>query len=161
MADLIRLTDDDWQHLLPERPYTLGAREIMLRPVTVDEIALCVKYAGGIKAAMAEAGIDRANVMARLPEVIAIVIDRFPAVLEILTGIHRDDLRRLPAGELLALANEVADINLFSREGLEKNFLALADGISRMMSGASETLPSSSSKEATRGGRSGPAPSDS
>lgn len=161
MSDLKRLTDDDFKALLPETAHFLGKTAVMLKPLTLEEIAHCtaVLDTERLREAFGREGITPQNAPQRMSRVCGIVLEQAPELLEIVTGVHRDDLRRLPARALMGLADRVTEINLGSKGGLEKNWIAFAGLTATMVIGALRTPSTTCSSGDTDGATSGGIPS--
>lgn len=152
MPDLKRLTDDDWGALLNVETVQLGRTLVEVRPYGLEELAVI----GAIWRRVAGAkGISAGDMADRIDEVIEAAPEYLPHLMEMATGIHRDDLKRLPASKQMEMAAAIIRVNADSKEGLIKNFMGLVGAVTLMMSGgaASDTpmSPSTSSATATAG----------
>lgn len=138
MTDLqtpIRLTNDDWQDLLPGTEIKLGKSVISLYPLGVGLLTEVIRKLNLIKDEIIEAGIDFTNFsdIKKLLPLTSVILEKCPEIIQTATNIHVDDIKRLPLDTCVKLINDVIDINLKSKEGLEKNFIALTQKISSMV----------------------------
>lgn len=121
--EIARLTDDDWGDLLPGYPVTLGKTTIVIKPLGIADLK---DVSTKIQAIMG-GDIDSIDIdsEAGINALFNRFIEHAPEVLEMATGVHRDDIKRLPIGKGVELVKAAIEANLNSGKSLRKNFLAL------------------------------------
>lgn len=132
--ELKRLTDDDWADLLPGQPVTLGKTTIVISPLGVGDL----KAVSTVIMAMIEKGglpMDAVDVDSDegLAKLFVTVLDGAPALLELASGLHRDDIAKLPIIKGIELVRVILEVNIASKEALEKNCVALGDAIKKVI----------------------------
>lgn len=149
----IRLQDKDWELLFPEKEYTLGATKIVLRPLTLGQLAYFKQSMATIAPKLEKKGITRANYDAteNIIFIAGLLIDVMPGLLSELTRVHEEDITSLPLDALVNLVKVLIDMNLEAKEGLEKNFKALGVALEGILSGGSETQSTNLSQQDTGG----------
>lgn len=147
MADKIRLSQDDWGLLFPDKKYKLANVDLTIRPLTLTQLAT-------FKAKMEEAGPkieargvtrDNYNTTENIIFIAGLVVDIMPELLSEVTGIHEDDIKQLPLNALVELLTFVIEMNLECKDGLEKNFKTLGQTMEGILFGGTSEIPSKSS----------------
>lgn len=133
-GDKIRLSDEDWAELLPGRELRLGKTSLTIKPLGLEDLAEVIKQIRAVWGMFQEKGITPKNY--RKPdnmETIAItIINEVPGLLESLTKLSIEDIKRLPLAPVVTMLNLAIDVNLESQEGLEKNLGDLAAKMGRL-----------------------------
>lgn len=146
--EIKKLDDKDWEALLRVTIFRLGERDWPLRPIGLEDLGEITQSLKRITGELKEAGVTLANFQSeKLDVVLTMVVKDAPDILEKLTGLHRDDIRRLPLDILVALFNQALDVNLASQDDLAKNLTALAEKVGSLAAGAVQSMPSSPSFE--------------
>jgi len=147
--DAKRLTDADWDLLLPEKVAKLGSTEIPIKPMGLETLASVIRDVKSIQGELTEAGITLQNYsdIDKLIAMTSAVLDRIPEAMQKASGIHVDDLKRLPLNAAVHVLGVVLDANIDSHEGLEKNLLDLAGKIGKLTDTGLGTSSSSSSDQ--------------
>lgn len=114
--EFLELDEDDFAVLLPEEKYTLGKREIILRPLSLEDSAILMaairKDWPALMEDLVERGITLDNVEDQMISLGEVVIHRVPLVLAIMTGVHPDSIARIPLVDAVKLFNKALKINL-------------------------------------------------
>lgn len=121
----MKLSDGDWKNLLPGEAVQIGSTVIDIAPLTLEQLAKVIRRVSAMR--RKDATED---------EIIDSMIAAAPDILEICTGLEKDDIRRLPAKTAFTLIEAVYRINKISQEGLLKNFRAAADVIRTTLNAA-------------------------
>jgi len=121
----IKLSDKDWEILLPAKPFKIGTQTIYLRPLTIEQISRGIAELNALREELVKRGIDAENYQVRLPEVFECVLDHALGLLAEITGIEAEDLRRLPVSVGVALLEAILEAN-------GDDFLALAERLRKM-----------------------------
>lgn len=149
----VKLTDQDWEDLFPGEPFKLGKTEITIIPLDLESLAVVLKKVRSLADILQKRGVTLMNF--NNPFQIPVLVENFlteaPEAFEAMTGVHQDDLKRLPIGTAIELFTVALSVNSKSHKSLVKNLKALAGEITQMTNGVSEIQSSSSSKAVTRG----------
>lgn len=155
MEKIKRLDDNDWEALLRVEVFRLGNRDWPLRPIGLEDLGEITKSLRRIAGELSNAGVTLQNFQSeKLDVVLTLVVNNAPEILEKLTDLHRDDIRKLPLDILVALFNTALDVNLASQDDLAKNLTALAEKMGSLAAGATQLTPLSPSFERGTAGES-------
>jgi hypothetical protein len=153
--EIQRLDDKDWEALLRVEVFRLGNRDWPIRPVGSDDLGEITESLKRISGELSEEGVTLDNFRTeKLDVILTLVVSNAPEIIEKLTGLHRDDIRKLPLDVLVALFNKALDVNLASQDDLAKNLTALAEKMGSLAAGAMQSTPSSPSFERGTAGES-------
>ena len=133
MVEPVRITEEDWETLLPVTEFSIGKTKLYLQPMGAEDVAKALESFKGLQVGHA---IDFA-------EVPGLVIKHCPHVIARASGLHKDDVRRLPPALLLELVVKLVDINLKDYDKLVKNLGALAGHLGSLAELVQETSSSS------------------
>lgn len=124
-----RIAEKDWDSLLPSKVHMLaGKLPVRLEPAGIHKMELLSSKILVVTAVLEAAEItwesleDKQKLAAALP----LIIQAIPEVLAELSGIHIDDLARLPLEVLVPLCYDVIEVNMASLDYLQKNLQSLA-----------------------------------
>jgi len=140
----IKLSDKDWEILLPEKPFKIGTQTIYLRPLTIEQISRGIAELNALREELAKRGIDAENYQARLPEVFECVLDHALGLLSEITGIEAEDLRRLPVSVGVALLETIIEANGDDFLALAERLRAMSDRLRGLVSGLQSSFAGSS-----------------
>jgi len=117
----------DLDALFPGETLTIGNQSIIIRPLNIEQIAILSKKLKGIGTILGDIGVtwDNYNEHANLFKLAVTVIDNFPDILEEASNIAIKDLQALPIDLIVAIVDKILDVNLKSKDSLEKNFKSL------------------------------------
>jgi hypothetical protein len=131
MSQKVKLTPEDWNSLLPETAYSLGNTKLQLRPMTITEIAKIARIIQNSMELFKEKQITIANYMS--PENVSLIVDILattaPDIISDCAGLDIDDVKALPYDYMLKLVVALIEVNLQSKDSLEKNLTALTTAI--------------------------------
>ena len=136
-----KLTDEDWDLLLPGEEVKLGATRIDLKPLGFQEFVLTVRRLGQVRDVLAKEGLtlENFNEPENLLKLVVVVMDEVPELLSDILDVDKADLQRVPVTTMVEVARKVIEINVKSQEGLLKNLTALARGMGEITSSVSGT----------------------
>ena len=136
-----KLTDEDWDLLLPGEEVKLGATRIDLKPLGFQEFVRTVRRLGQVRDVLAKEGLtlENFNEPENLLKLVVVVMDEMPELLSDVLCIEKADLQRVPVTVMVEVARKVIEINVRSQEGLLKNLTALARGMGEITSSVSGT----------------------
>jgi len=140
----IKLSDKDWEILLPAKPFKIGAQTIYLRPLTIEQISHGIAELNALREELAKRGIDAENYQARLPEVFECVLDHALGLLAEITGIEAEDLRRLPVSVGVALLEAIIEANGDDFLALAERLRAMSDRLRGLVSSLQSSFAGSS-----------------
>jgi hypothetical protein len=147
MAEKINLTNEDWEALLPESDYTLGKTKLPLRPLGVTEVAKVAKVIQKSMALFAERKItmDNFGEPQNIVVLVDVIMEHAPDLVSDCSGLALEDVKALPVEWAVDLVRALIDLNIKSKESLEKNLRALAEAMKKLggENGESETLSNS------------------
>lgn len=150
-----RIVDADWDNLLPGKEMAIGQTSFTIRPLGFGDFTSAIKKIESIQGKLTEAGVTASNYKKsdKLFSVASLIMSEIPEVLSEASGVHIEDLNRMPISIVIDIISQVIDVNIESQQGLSKNFSALAGKVRELMSGvgASQIQSSRSSRQATVG----------
>jgi len=127
MAERTRL-DLDWDSLFPGSDLTIGKQTIPIKPLSLFQLAKVTRTLKGFGKLLSEEGVSWENYQQQdnIVLIASVLLDQFPEVLSEASNIHVEDIQRLPLESIVSVLDKVLEVNLESRESLEKNFKSLA-----------------------------------
>jgi len=132
-----RRIETDWDALFPSHKFSLGTSDssIDLFPLSLESLSSVSKELKKLGEALAKEGIDWENfsIPGNLIKVAYVVLNDVPAILSEATDIHIDDIKALPIDIVVELISAIIDVNMKSKESLEKNFSSLTGKLQAMM----------------------------
>jgi len=143
----IKLSDKDWEILLPEKPFKIGTQTIYLRPLTIEQISRGIAELNALREELAKRGIDAENYQARLPEVFECVLEHALGLLSEITGIEAEDLRRLPISIGVALLEAILEANGDDFLALSERLRKMTDRLRGLVSGLQSSFAGSSGED--------------
>lgn len=122
-----RLSDRDWEILLPGTPHKIGETDLSIVPLGLESTKKAVGVIRNSFDVLREKGITPANYSdpQNIIEITALVLEQAPEFLVECSGLHLDDIKRLPLGTAVGLVSKVIEANVQSNEDLVKNLTAL------------------------------------
>lgn len=117
----------DIESLFPGEPLKIGNQSVIIHPLNIEQIAVLSKKLRGIGAILSELDVtwENYNTQANLFKLAVVVIENFPDILEEAANINIADLKVLPIEVIVLILDKILDVNLKSKEALEKNFKSL------------------------------------
>lgn len=118
----------DWDSLFPGDTVTIGSSQVVIKPLGIFALATIAKQLKGFTAVVGAEGVtwDNYGQPESIIKLSSILLEQFPSVLAEASNIEEEDLVRLPIEHIIAIVDKVLEVNLKSRENLEKNFQSLA-----------------------------------
>ena len=120
-----KLSPSDWDKIIHTAEISFGETTVQIRPAGLIEMSLLIEDANAVLATAAAKGITVGNIGERAFELFQIVMTHAPAILEALSGVHRDDIARLPIAKSVELLKAIVEVNLDSPKALAENINAL------------------------------------
>ena len=124
-----RITDDDWKVLFPGKTHFIGGKiPIHIEPAGIAQIQVIASRLMEITSIMTQVGLDLKNLESpeQLSLALPVIVQYIPDVLAELSGLHKDDIARMPVSAVLPLAMDILEVNRASMEYLQKNLQSLA-----------------------------------
>lgn len=118
----------NFDSLLPGKTVTIGNEAIDIKPLSIVTIASVVRQVKALGGLFSEEGVtwENYNTPQSLFSIVTIIMDATPSLMEELTDIDINDIKQLPLEAVVTLFTAVIDVNIQSKEALEKNFESLA-----------------------------------
>ena len=126
MAELTRITESI-EELFPGGVVRIGDQQIAIRPLGLGAVASISKKAKEIGIALELEGVtfDNCKDQKSIITIATLILGQFPDILEKVTNIDQEDLNKLPIEVIVTIVDKVVEVNLKSKESLEKNFESL------------------------------------
>lgn len=157
----MKLTNKDWDLLLPGKDVKLGHQRLTIAPMNLEKIK---GVSLGIKPLYDEfmkRKITFDNCLKeKLDETLDVLMDKAPDLLAAGIGLSVEDLKRLPIDKTIEIFDMFIQVNKFSKDGLEKNLKSLIVAVPAAINGVSEIVYSFSSMPDTAGKTSKNTPSE-
>lgn len=114
--------------LFPGKAITLGTGSVEIKPLSIVTLASVVRKVKNIGPILLDRGVtwENYNEPQNLFTIVEVIMDNVPHLMEELTDIDIEDVKQLPLEALVSLLAGVIDVNIQSKESLEKNFESLA-----------------------------------
>jgi len=124
----------DWDTLFTIKEVEIAGVQLQITPMSLLQLASVMSKVKGLVKKLVDGGASWENF--RTPEqVINIMTTSFgelPELLSDATGYEAEEIARLPLEENIKLLEAVIDVNISSRESLEKNFASLAEKLGKL-----------------------------
>ena len=135
---MIKLTDQDFDLLLPVETFKFGETQVKIKPIPVfsDDFKLIYLRLKDIEGSLKKAKITLENFPYKLPAIFEIVINEAPDILSLILPIEPDDIKRLPGFILIEYLEKFIEINRKSFLGMEKNSNTWAEMLKKGLHGA-------------------------
>ncbi len=119
----------DLDTLFPGETLEIGSCSILIRPLSIEQIANLSKKITGLGNILTEKGVnwDNYDSPQNLFHLAVIILENFPEVLEEAANVSIDDLKVLPIEVIVQIVDKIIEVNLKSKEDLEKNFKSLTN----------------------------------
>lgn len=117
----------DFDTLFPGESLQIGDKSIIIRPLNIEQVATLSKKLKGMGSILEESGVtwDNYNIPGNIFKLAVIAIENFPEILEEAANINIADLRALPIEVIVQILDKILEVNLKSKDVLEKNFKSL------------------------------------
>lgn len=139
MAQKVRL-DLKWEDIFPGEIVDVAGCSVMIEPLGIKKIAEIIKKIQSISSTLSKLGVTYENF--KDPEMFfslaAILSTQAPDILSDATGIHTDDIGKLPIEYVVLLLSKVVEVNVKSKETLIKNCTRLASTMGDLMKPSSD-----------------------
>ena len=134
MANRIRITAE-LDELFPGDVISIGSQTIEIKALGFGKIMSLVRKLNALGPKFTEAGISWTNFTSEgfaIP-LASILLEQAPDILSEVSNIHEDDIQMLPLDKIVEILAVAADVNLRSKESLEKNFKSLAEKTTKVL----------------------------
>lgn len=125
----VRMDATDWEAIFPGKNFRIGNKILYIRPFEFDDLGMIAAFLSSL------GGLEKpADLFSRenLPELAVVVSRDFPELIEKASGLHRDDIRKLPITVAMRLLGVIAEVNIGGYESLEKNLPAVLNQAARI-----------------------------
>jgi hypothetical protein len=108
---------------------------VTIIPIGLRRITQLGRRIGNIIAVLKTNGVNWDNFTeeGRIPDLAYAVVAEIPDLLSDLTGIHEEDISRLPLEDAIRLIETVVEVNISDLGAFEKKAKSLVDAVSRMI----------------------------
>lgn len=119
--------DVDWDALFPGKPFQVADKIHNVTPLNIEGIAKIAKKIKVVLPIIQAEGIDWNNINdpEMIVKLIPILMDNTPDIVSEATKIELESLVKFPPAYLLEVVTIAIEVNLESKEALEKNFESL------------------------------------
>lgn len=141
MSKPVQLKQTDWDILFPVDFFTIGETKLEITPLSLQSISVIAKYLTKIitKINTLNVNLDQlSSESSKIVEIVYLILEDAPEILQELSGLHVDDVKKLPLDTAVSLFALCMDVNLRSQESLVKNFKGLGDKVAKFMSGTNQ-----------------------
>ena len=114
--------------LFPGKNIPLGTGSVEIKPLSIVTLVSVIRKVKAIGPILLEKGVtwENYNDPQNLFTIVEVIMENVPQLMEELTDIDIEDVKQLPLEALVSLLTGVIDVNIQSKESLEKNFESLA-----------------------------------
>ena len=125
----------DFDALFPGQIYKIQNQEINIQPVNVTQIAYIIKKFKSIIPILKKENItfDNYNKPDNIITIINIIFENIPEILSELTGIELESIKKLPLDIIVDIFNVAMEVNIESKDSLEKNFRNLTQKMQNLI----------------------------
>jgi len=118
----------DLESLFPGDTIDICGNTVDIRPLSIQQLAVIARKLKGFGSILSEEGVtwDNYNQPENLLKLAVILLEHAPDVLEEGSNIAIEDLQVLPIEVVVEVLDKVIEVNMKSKEKLEKNFKSLA-----------------------------------
>lgn len=119
----------EWDELFPGDELKIGGQSITIRPLGLFKLASIIKKVKSLGKMLSSEGVtwENYNLPENLVILATVILDNAPDVLSDASNIDLEDIKRLPIEYNVLILDKVLEVNLKSKEALEKNFNSLAE----------------------------------
>jgi len=117
----------DLESLFPGDTLKIGDQVIDIRPLGIKQLSITARKLKGLVKILADEGVtlDNYNEPGNLLTLTMIILEQAPEILEESSNIALEDLVQLPIEIIVEILSKVIDVNMQSKEKLEKNSKSL------------------------------------
>lgn len=117
----------DFAELFPGEPIVIGKQTVVICPLSLEQVTTLTKQLKGLIPIFDKEGItmENFNSTENIIKMIPILFDNAPLIIEEASNIALSDLKQLPIGIIVEIIDKIVEVNLKSKDVLEKNFKSL------------------------------------
>jgi len=117
------------ESLFPGSTLEIGNESIIIRPLTIEQLAILSKKVSGLGKILSEKNITWENYSSteNLVQIAVVLLQNVPDVLEEAANVDIASLNALPLEIIVQIIDKIISENLKSKESLEKNFKSLTE----------------------------------
>ena len=119
----------DVDSLFPAETIDIAGQVIEIRPLGFSKLASVLRKARAYGEMFGSQGItfQNFNQPDKIVTIASILMDQSPELIAEASNIHEDDIKQLPVEYVFEIVSTVIDVNMRSKEKLEKNWNSLAE----------------------------------
>ena len=133
----IRLNKSDWDSLFPGQEFQIASTTLTIVPLSLKGIATITSKLSKLATIVSTMSITLEDVDNRNIEVLTtlvqLITEEAPEILSIMSGLHQEDVQKLPLSVAVELFSKCLDVNIESQEDLVKNFKALGEKFNQFL----------------------------
>jgi NTP pyrophosphatase (non-canonical NTP hydrolase) len=132
----------DFNALFPGKLYKIQDQEIEIKPVNVSQIAYIIKKIQSLIPLFQKNDIsgDNFNSSSNLITLVSILFEHAPEILSEITQIEIESLQQLPLDIVIDIFAVAIEVNLESKDSLEKNYQSLKINIKKILPEIAEVV---------------------
>lgn len=119
----------DTDSLFPAETIEIAGQVVEIRPLGFSKLASVMRKARAYGAMFSEAGVtfENFNTPEHIVTIASVLMEHSPELISEASNIHEDDIKQLPIEYVFEIVSTVIDVNMKSKEKLEKNWNSLAE----------------------------------
>ena len=124
----------DLEELFPGDTIQVGSQTVPILPLGLFQLTLVSKKLKAFTAELIKEGVnwDNYSQPENMLKLAVVVLEKFPELLEECSNIAQEDLNQLPIEVVVEIVDKVVEVNMKSKDTLEKNFMSLAGKLNLM-----------------------------
>lgn len=132
--------DVDWSALFPGKTFAVGNTSHNVKPLNIEGISKISEKIKSVLPLLEKEGITIDNIDGgdKIIKLIPILLNNAPDIISDATGIELTSLAKFPPAYMLELVTITIQVNLDSKEELEKNFESLTETLKALLSQGTE-----------------------
>jgi len=125
---MARTLNINFDSLFPGKVVDIAGTKVDIKPLGLAKIAQAVRQLKALGSEFTEAGItwENYNTPQSLFSLAEIIMSAAPSIMEEITDISLEDIQLMPLDVVVELLSVAVDVNMQSKESLEKNLGSLA-----------------------------------
>ena len=125
----MKLKQNDWDVLFIAQDFLIGTTTIKLVPLSLQDLPAIVSEFVKIRDSILSSDVTVNNYVSKVSKLSTMIATKAPGLISIMSGLHVDDVKKLPITVVIALLTACIEINTKDQKNFLKNLMALADKI--------------------------------
>ncbi len=133
-----RLSEDDWNILFPGEEFVIGSTVLTIQPLSLQNLNTVTRKLIFLRHKFVEfGGFDGTD--EQLATLAQLVISELPELLEVMSGLNKEDIRKLPLDISVDLFTTCLSVNINDQRDLMGKVLTLSTVLRNFMAGGQMT----------------------